>query len=235
MTSVRQVTDAILAALLAPPCVSCGRVLEHPLTGAVCAGCWASLPRTSQPASSPSPLIAAVTAIGEYEGTLRSIIHALKYDGRRSASPGLSAALASCGADLLAGADAVVPVPLHRKRERERGFNQAHDLAIGLGPPVWAALRRLRHTASQVDLPADKRHQNVSNAFAVAAPKRSLPWPPGRRQSSRVPRLEGAVLVLVDDVMTTGATLEACARALRAAGVREVRALTAARVGSARH
>jgi ComF family protein len=230
MTSVRQVTDAVLAALLAPPCASCGRVLDRPLAGAICIDCWAALPHQPGLISSPSPHIAQSAAIGEYEGTLRNIIHALKYDGRRSASRGLSKTLACCGASLLAGADAAVPVPLHRRRERARGFNQAHELALGLGLPVWPSLRRLRDTPSQVDLPADRRHQNVRDAFALATPRRQWGWSVPR---AHAPHVSGAVLVLVDDVMTTGATLEACARTLMAAGAREVRALTAARVGSA--
>jgi ComF family protein len=231
MTSVRQVTDAILAALLAPPCASCGRVLDRPLAGAVCTDCWAALPRHPGPVASLSAHISRSTAIGEYEGTLRAIIHAVKYDGRRSASHGLSATLASCAARLLADADAVVPVPLHRRRERERGFNQAHDLALGLGLPVWPALRRLRDTPSQVELPADKRHHNVRDAFAIATSTFPSSWSPWAAHEPA--RLVGAVVVLVDDVMTTGATLEACARTLAAAGAREVRAVTAARVGSA--
>jgi ComF family protein len=230
MTAVRLVTDAILAALLAPPCASCGRVLDRPLAGAVCTDCWAALPRHPGVVHSPSPHISRSTAIGEYEGTLRAIIHALKYEGRRSASHGLSRSIASCADSLLVGADAVVPVPLHRRRERERGFNQAHDLAIGLGLPVWPALQRLRDTPSQVDLPADQRHQNVRDAFAIAQPR----WWTLTPRTARAPmRLAGALVVLVDDVMTTGATLEACARTLMAGGAREVRAVTAARVGSA--
>ena len=119
------------------------------------------------------------------------------------------------GADVLAGADAAVPVPLHPSRRRERGFNQAADLARHLGLPVIHALRRVRATAAQAGLPAARRHGNVRGAFAPT--RRPRPW-------------TAATVVLVDDVSTTGATLEACARALKAAGVREVRALTAARV-----
>jgi ComF family protein len=227
MPSVRQVTDAVLAALLAPPCASCGRVLDRPLAGAVCHDCWSSLAGRPGLVGPVSSRISRGTAIGEYEGTLRAIIHALKYDGRRSVASGLSRALADCGSEVLSGADAVVPVPLHRRRERERGFNQAHDLALGLGLPVWRALHRLRYTQPQVDLPAEQRLQNVRDAFAVAVP--SFGW------LNRAPhRLPHAVVVLVDDVMTTGATLDACARALLNAGVGEVRALTAARVGSGR-
>jgi len=119
------------------------------------------------------------------------------------------------GADILAGAAIAVPVPLHPSRRRERGFNQAEDLARHVGLPVVRALRRLRRTASQAELPAAQRHGNVKDAFAV------------RSQGGR---LLGQVVVLVDDVSTTGATLDACARALKDGGAREVRALTAARV-----
>ena len=222
MLLVRQVTDAVLAALLAPPCVCCGRVLDRPLAGAVCETCWSTLPCHLVPAECLSSHIVRSTAIGEYEGTLRTIIHALKYDRRRSVAGGLSRTLAACGAEVLADADAVIPVPLHRRRERERGFNQAFDLAMGLGRPVWQPLRRLRDTRSQVDLPAHERQQNVRNAFGLEL---SRPW-------RRPARLHGAIVVLVDDVTTTGATLDACARTLLAAGAREVRALTAARVAN---
>jgi ComF family protein len=173
----------------------------------VCDRCWASIATFARPAD----------AIGEYDGTLREIIHALKYDGRRSTAPRLAALMKQQGADLLAGADSVVPVPLHPARERERGFNQADELARGLGLPVAHLLRRVRSTQPQVDLSADARKSNVRDAFICHG---TCPAPP-------------RVIVLVDDVTTTGATLDACARVLKAAGVREVRALTAARVSSA--
>lgn len=114
---------------------------------------------------------------------------------------------------MLDGADVVVPVPLHRARRLARGFNQAADLARGLGLPVSQALRRTRNTGSQADLPAARRHANVRGAFRLAR---------------RAP-IRGASVVLVDDVSTTGATLEACGRALLEGGAREVRALIAAR------
>jgi ComF family protein len=220
MLLVRQVTDAVLAALLAPPCVCCGRVLDRPLAGAVCEACWSTLPRLHRPAECVSNRITRSAAIGEYEGTLRTLIHALKYDGRRSVATGLSRRLAACGADLLADADAVVPVPLHRRRERQRGFNQALDLARGLGRPVLQPLQRLHDTRSQVELPAHERQRNVHDAFGLVS---SRPW---RRPAC----VRDAIVVLVDDVTTTGATLDACARTLLSAGAREVRALTAARV-----
>lgn len=231
MISVRQVTDGVLAALLAPPCVCCGHVLERPLAGAVCDDCWSTLPRAPSPVVRLSSRIARGSAIGEYEGTLRAIIHALKYDGRRSVARGLSRTLACCGVEVLTGAHAVVPVPLHRRRERARGFNQAHDLARDLGLPVWPCLRRARDTQPQVELPATERQHNVRDAFTIAPA--AIGWSLLDRHA-RPPRLDAAIVVLVDDVMTTGATLDACAGVLIDAGAREVRALTAARVVSGR-
>jgi ComF family protein len=151
-------------------------------------------------------------SIGEYEGSLRGILHALKYDRRTSIAAGLHALMRVHGRDAIAGADYAVPVPLHWRRRWSRGFNQAAALAGGLGLPVMHALRRTRPTRSQTDLPADRRRANVRNAFAM-------------RQA-----IGGAVVVLVDDVSTTGATLEACATVLIEAGAAEVRTLTAARV-----
>jgi ComF family protein len=154
-------------------------------------------------------------AIGEYEGTLRSIVHALKYDARRSLAKPLAARMREMGHAVLEDANLVVPVPLHASRRRERGFNQAKDLAEHLGLPVVHALKRVRATAPQVSLAAGRRHANVRDAF---------------RPTRAAHRLAGKIVVIVDDVSTTGATLEACARALDAAGTIEVRALTAARV-----
>jgi ComF family protein len=119
------------------------------------------------------------------------------------------------GTNVLEGADCVIPVPLHASRRRQRGFNQASDLSRQLGVPVVSALRRSRATTTQTGLPAAQRHRNVRDAFALT-------------RAGRV--VTGAIVVLVDDVSTTGATLDACARVLKEAGVREVRALTAARV-----
>jgi ComF family protein len=154
-------------------------------------------------------------AIGAYDGALRAIVHALKYDGRRSLARPLAALMRSRGAELLDDAVAAVPVPLHGSRRRQRGFNQAADLARHLDVPVVHALARLRATSAQAGLPAAQRHRNVRGAFAATRAARDL---------------SGATVILVDDVSTTGATLEACARVLKEAGVAEVRALTAARV-----
>jgi ComF family protein len=144
------------------------------------------------------------------------MLHAMKYDGRRTVASRLSRMMQARCRAVLTGADAVVPVPLHWRRRWVRGFNQAEDLAAGLGLPVLHALRWRRHTRTQTDLPAAERHANVRHAFVVR-----------RRVTVR-----DLCLVVVDDVRTTGATIDACARVLKEAGAREVRGLTAAAVAT---
>jgi ComF family protein len=158
-------------------------------------------------------------SVGEYEGVLREIIHAFKYTRRRSLAPSLAAQMASRGNALIDRADYLVPVPLHWRREYHRGFNQARELARYLRRPLLDVLVRTRYTRAQVELAADRRHANVHGAFEMR-----------RRWFRRSPSIEGAKVLLVDDVSTTGATLEACAKVLKGAGAAEVGALTAARV-----
>jgi ComF family protein len=123
------------------------------------------------------------------------------------------------GRYVLADADCVVPVPLHPWRRLSRGFNQAVDLAACLELPVVRALWRTRSTAPQTGLTAVTRRRNVRGAFSMS---------PLLSSRTRRTMLIGRVVVLVDDVRTTGATLDACAQVLKGAGVREVRALTVA-------
>jgi ComF family protein len=224
---------------LAPGCAACGDLLDEPSRGPVCARCWRSILPLTPPlcdgCGDPLPAWRTISvplarcprcrrmarqvdrarAIGEYDGALRAIIHALKYEGRRSLAKRLAALMRDRAGDLIESAHATVPVPLHRSRLRERGFNQAADLARHLGPPVVRALRRLRATPTQTSLPAGRRHRNVRDAFGP---------------TRHIGALQGRTVLLVDDVSTTGATLEACARVLKEAGVREVAAVTAARV-----
>jgi ComF family protein len=241
--SLSRLADGLLAVLLAPSCAACDAPLSHPSRGPVCGACWDAIGRFTPPlcgrCGDPQPswrvlgvaaadaswcarcrrrpsALTTSRAIGAYDGSLRAIVHAFKYEACRSLSRGLGARLRESAADVLAAADIVVPVPLHRSRRRTRGFNQARELAGRLGVPMVEALRRTRATPSQTDLPADARHGNMRNAFAL-----------GRGQA-----VEGLRIVLVDDVSTTGATIEACARVLRAAGAADVSAVTAARVVS---
>ena len=223
--TLRALANSLLFSLFQPPCAACKQVLTQPLNGAVCERCWASTATSAfAKGTVDKPVDKTVDwagAFGLYEGRLRDIIHAFKYEGRRSIAKPLGALMRESGAVLLQDADVVVPVPLHPRRERARGFNQADDLARQLGLPVAPLLRRVRYTVSQIELPADARHQSVRDAFVLA------PIPDPR---SPIPD----VVVLVDDVSTTGATLEECARVLKAGGVGEVRALTAARVATGR-
>jgi len=238
-TTVRRALDAVLAVVLAPSCAACDQLLERPTDGPVCAQCWRSILPLTPPlcdrCGDPLPTwrvglvdeircrrcrrmrraIDRARAIGDYDGALRAILHALKYEGRRSLARPLAVMMRRRCADLLAGAACVVPVPLHPSRRRYRGFNQAADLARRLELPVVHALRRIRATPTQTGLPAAQRHRNMRGAFALTRTGRAV---------------RGSVVVIVDDVSTTGATLEACARVLKEAGAAEVRALTAARV-----
>jgi ComF family protein len=235
-----KVVDAFLSVLLAPVCAACEKPLDEPTRGPVCGSCWQSIRPFTPPlcdvCGDPLPSWRTISidcstcarcrrgphnltrslAIGDYDGPLRAVVHALKYDRRRSLARPLAALLARDGASVLSGADIAVPVPLHRSRKRARGFNQAAEIARYLPIPSMYMLKRVRPTVSQTDLPAAKRHANVRNAFAL------------RRRHD----VTGLVVVLVDDVSTTGATLESCARVLKAAGAREIRALTIARVVS---
>jgi ComF family protein len=200
--------------------VACNEPLERPTRGAVCEACWAEVEEhTPPPSTIAQGAIAIARAAGRYDGPLKYIIHAFKYEGRRTLSRRLGAMMREAGADVLSGADCVVPVPLHPWRRFKRGFNQAADLAACLDLPVVHALWRTRATAAQTGLTAGARRRNVREAFSLSP-----------RLSRRVRRrtLEGCVVVLVDDVRTTGATLEACAQTLTRAGVLEVRAITVA-------
>jgi ComF family protein len=241
-TALAAAADAALAVLLAPACAACRSPLDQPVEGPICARCWQSVVPVTPPVCDGcgDPLaswrvisvaqarcarcrrqashVSRSRAIGAYDGSLREIVHALKYDRRRAIARRLGALMRAHGAEVLEGAEMCVPVPLHPLRGWTRGFNQADDLARHLGLPVVSALRRVRRTLSQTDLPAARRHANVRAAFAL------------RRRVD----VGGAVVVLVDDVGTTGATLDACALVLRRAGARDVRALTAARAVSRR-
>lgn len=183
------------------------------LTGDLfCAACRKRL-RPFPPFPPPAGLDRVWVAF-RYEGALVSAIHQLKYGRRRRVAHALGDLLAAATGPLVA--DALIAVPLHRDRLRERGFNQAAELAGRLrqagGPPLIEGLVRIRSTQRQARLAANARAANVAGAFAWNRP---TPPPPH--------------LILVDDVFTTGATLAACAAALRAAGAQSVGAIALAR------
>ena len=200
---------------LAPACAACGEILERPLAGPVCPSCWSAIRPASRPASAPG-LDRVAT---EYRGPLREIIHAFKYEGRRSLAGPLARLMVETAGEVLHDAACVVPVPLHPWKRLTRGFNQAADLADHLGPPLVHALWRPRWAQAQVGLPAAERRRNVHGAFAPS---------PLLRKQQRAAFITDRVVVLVDDVRTTGATLAECARVLTSMGAREVHCLTLA-------
>jgi ComF family protein len=154
---------------------------------------------------------------GPYEGPLRRAIHLLKYGCMTPLARPLGERLALAAAPF-SGYDAIVPAPLHWRRRWDRGFNQAELLARELsrrvGVPVDRRLLRTRSTAPQAGLSAAERRLNVRGAFRAAGEQAGI---------------RGKRLIVVDDVMTTGATLAACTRALKRAGAAEVAVLTLAR------
>jgi ComF family protein len=161
----------------------------------------------------------AAYSFGAYENTLRELIHLFKYGRVRPLSGRLGELIASAIPRDQAF-DVVVPVPLHWRRRIERGFNQSELLARAVarryGLRTVNAVRRKRSTAAQAGLSNTRRRSNVAGAFVVA----------GKGKAA----VEGRRVLLVDDVMTTGATLAACAAALKRAGARYVAVLTLARV-----
>lgn len=237
---IRALLDGALAALLAPCCAVCGALLDRPLDGAACPACWARVARFSPPlcARCGDPLpgqralaaccavcsvdlgpIAAARALGPFEGALADLIHACKYGRRPSIATGLGHRMRELHHTWSERVDLVVPVPLHPRRERERGFNQAALVAAALGPPLCEALTRRVHTSPQAAASGAARHANVRDAFVVNRDARQV---------------RGRVVALVDDVLTTGATLSAAAVALATAQPTRILALTAARAELAR-
>ncbi|MBO9309606.1 MAG: ComF family protein [Chloroflexi bacterium] len=193
-----------------PHCLACGRVGSH-----YCVHCLAELPFPPIHCTPESALRLQIAA-APFEGALRTAIHALKYEGARQLAPLLAARLAEAVARSDFRAQAVVPMPLHSERLAQRGYNQSALLAESLAarlrlPYLPNAVQRIRHTAPQVGLNRQERAANVANAFR-ADPE----------------QVRGLRLLLVDDVITTGATMRACAEALHQAGAAEICGLSVA-------
>lgn len=232
----RWLTDLLLPTV----CVSCREPIAT--RDALCPACWSAIDFLGPPlcdrlgirlpfatggvmisaaAAARPPPYARARAIAHYDGVMRSLVHGFKFGDRHEVRRLLGAWLYRTGGELLADAGVIVPVPLSRMRLLQRRFNQsallAQEVARSSGLPVrTGGLRRIRATERQVGLTREQRRNNVRGAFEV--PRRERPHIAGRR------------VLLIDDVITTGATAEACTRALLKAGASDVDVLAAALV-----
>ncbi|HLX14570.1 MAG TPA: ComF family protein [Bradyrhizobium sp.] len=220
-------------------CVAC----REPVDGeGVCAECWAKLsfiappfcPRLGIPfVYDPGPDMLSMEAIASppayrraraavrYDDVARTLVHALKYQDRTDLAPAMGRWMARAGRELLEGADVLIPVPLHWRRGWRRRYNQSGALARVIerqsGVKLASeALRRIRPTEQQIGLSRPQRASNVQGAFKVAPDKQNM--------------IAGRRVVLIDDVLTSGATVDACARALLRAKAASVDVLVFARV-----
>lgn len=236
LSALHTLWNGVLDVVYPPCCLVCQQRLElgalcsrciaaiHPLTGPFCDRCGVPIPAARSVCegceAGREPVYFTSQALGHYQGTLRQAIHRLKYDGRVALAEPLGLLLASSlhETPLLhgptgepAGFDRVVPVPLHPTRLRQRGFNQAERIACVVAreygwPLDTHGLRRLTPTRSQTRLGAIERVQNVKNAFSAATPS----------------RFTGDRVLLIDDVLTTTATVRACSEALLLAGASRI-------------
>lgn len=240
--SLTTVGRRLLDLVLPPLCLGCGAMVES--TGALCSTCFSGVRFIAPPhcACCGTPLYGGPLYGGDddtlcggcvghqpiwgraraaflYDDGSRALVLRFKHADRIEAAPAYARWMVRAGADLLAGADVVVPVPLHRWRLFARRYNQAALLGariarlsgLSFAPD---ALVRVRRTASQGSFGHAGRSRNVRGAFVVRRPK----------------AVDGKAVVLIDDVLTTGATVGECARTLLAAGARSVDVLTLARV-----
>jgi ComF family protein len=228
-----------IADLIIPPaCLSCRQqIADH---NALCAACWQNIQFIRRPvcdrlglpmpfdtggtiisaaAAANPPNYDRARAVGHFSGVLRDMILAFKYADSHNARRLFGRWLSSAGAELIGDCDIIAPVPMHPRRLLTRRFNQSAILARELARTnnrryVPIILNRIRQTQSQVGLTSDQRRRNLAGAFALSP-----------RQKARV---KDRKILLVDDVITTGTTLNACARVLRSAGAARVDALALA-------
>lgn len=232
---------ALIDLLFPPLCMACRTLVRNP--GSLCSKCWqeiqfldgpmcdcCGLPFELDPGSvslcaaclARPPAFDKARAIMRYDAKSRRPILALKHADRLDLAPTFARWLERSGRSLLAESDLILPVPLHPLRLWTRRYNQSAEVARALGrlsgkPIHCAALTRSRHTPSQGAMPSAKaRRRNMQGAFQVAVRHKSA--------------IAGRNALLVDDVLTTGATVNACARALKRAGAAKVFVLVLARV-----
>jgi len=237
---IKRAGNRMLDIVLPPRCLKCGATVDA--VGALCADCWPAVAFLAPPhcaacglpfefdlgpdalcgaCAGERPVFARARAAFRYDDGSKDLILRFKHADRTDSAPAFARWMARAGAALLADADLIVPVPLHWLRLFMRRYNQAALLASALGglsgkPAVNDLLLRRRRTPSQGGLGALGRQRNVAGAFAVDPRRRA--------------RLQDKRVLLVDDVLTTGATVSACTSALLRAGAGAVDVLTLARV-----
>ncbi len=200
-----------------PVCYHCGRRLDV-VGGRLCAGCWSAVQTVHGGDPTYQEAIAGLAADGlisgfatrfyfEKDGPLQSLMHQLKYGGMTAVGIELGREVAPSVRDLPGGSRiaGIIPVPLHRARLRERGYNQSEQIARGVaavtGFPVCTRfLRRARYTESQTTLSVEDRRRNVAGAFSIP--------------QSALSSIRGGSFLIVDDVITTGSTICECSRVL---------------------
>jgi ComF family protein len=236
----RRIAGLALDAVLPPQCLACGATVAA--SGTLCAECWSGVTFLGAPQCAACgrpfeydqgdgslcgacarrlPVFARARAAMAYGDISRSLILGFKHGDRTDTAPAFGRWLARAGAELIADADLLVPVPLHWTRLFARRFNQAAILTQAVGrlggvPAALDLLARRRRTPSQGRLGVAARRRNLSGAFVVRASRRSM--------------VRGRRVLLIDDVLTTGATASACTRVLLRAGAEAVDVLTLALV-----
>jgi ComF family protein len=237
---LRAGVTAAIGIVYPPSCIACQAATGE--AQALCAACWSGIGFIERPycerlgtpfavdlgtglvspaAIADPPVFARARAVCSFDGTARELVHRLKYGDRLELGLTLGRMMTHAGRELLAQADLIVPIPLHRTRLWSRRFNQSAALArivaresgVALAP---AALARVKRTRQQVGLTRTQRAENLQGAFRVLPADR--------------PQVEGRRILLVDDVLTTGATANAASRALLRARASAVDILTFARV-----
>lgn len=239
-TWLRRMAEGATGLILPRRCLSCGVPVEG--RGTLCADCWPDVQFLSPPfcdacgypfdydpgtgilcgaCTARAPTFGRARAVFVYNDASRGPVLAFKHGDRTDAAPGFARLMVQAASDLLPDADLLVPVPLHRRRLVSRRYNQSALLCIALAADtglqsVPELLQRTRHTVTQGGLSASARRRNVQGAFKVRQGCANL--------------VRDARVLLIDDVFTTGATVEACSATLLRAGASAVDVLTLARV-----
>lgn len=236
---IKNLSQVFLQIVMPPTCISCADIVE--IQGQICGACWSNIAfigkyqckscglpfafdmgkgAQCQHCNAKKPIFRKVRAVCRYEGTGRRLAAKLKFHDKTHLAGSMARMMFNAGAEVLKDADIIAPIPLHRRRKFWRKYNQAallakelisHDASHVYVPEL---IKRFRATTPQTSLTYVERQKNVAEAFVVDANV----------------DLQGKTVLLIDDVMTTGATMNSCAKALLDAGAKKVNGLVFARV-----